>query len=315
MSRYLVRRLIHALITLLLISLITFTIIHLAPGGPSILADPEMSQEEAAILRHNMGLDQPLYIQYTKWLYNILRGDFGRSLLHGQPVLQMIGARLQATVILALAGITLTLVVGLPLGVLCALHRNSWLDRLMTLLTFGTISIPPFWLGIMLILIFAVRLRWLPSAGMRTVGADTASLDLVSHLVMPALVLASFTLAQVIRYTRSSLGDVLRENYILVARAKGLAEQTVLTRHALKNALIPVVTIIGLMLPGLVGGAAITETVFAWPGIGRLAVDAAFKRDYPVIMGITILVSIAVIVSNLLVDLIYPLFDPRIKMH
>jgi peptide/nickel transport system permease protein len=315
MSRYLVRRLIHALITLLLISLITFTIIHLAPGGPSILQDPEMSQEEAAILRRNMGLDQPLYVQYAKWLYNILRGDFGRSMLHGQPVLRIIGARLWATVILALAGIIITLAVGLPLGVLCALHRNSWLDRLMTLLTFGTISIPPFWLGIMLILIFAVRLRWLPSAGMQTVGAETVSLDLISHLVMPALVLASFTLAQVIRYTRSSLGDVLRENYILVARAKGLTEHTVLARHALKNALIPVVTIIGLMLPSLIGGAAITETVFAWPGIGRLAVDAAFKRDYPVIMGITILVSIAVIASNLLVDLIYPLFDPRIKMH
>ena len=314
MWRAILRRVLHALLVLLMVSLITFGLIMAAPGGPSILLDPDMTPADRARMRQELGLDAPVHIQYLKWIGNAMRGDLGRSLVQKRQVAEMIGERVPATTVLAGAGLLLTLLVGIPLGVAAATRPRSLLDHAATIASGIGVAIPGFWFGIMLIILFAVWLRLLPSAGMYTPGGPQALADLLRHLVMPTLVLTTFSLPQVTLFTRASVLETLRQDYVRTARAKGLDEQHVLFRHALRNALIPVLTIIGLLLPRLVGGAVITETVFAWPGMGRLSADAAFGRDYPLIMGITMVVSVVVIVSNLLTDIAYTIVDPRIRL-
>lgn len=314
MQRYLIGRLAHALIVLVAVSVVTFFIIHLAPGGPSILYDPDLTPEEVEIIRHNLGLDQPIHVQYFKWLGQILRGNLGRSFIDGQPVLLLIWSRMPATLLLAASTLVVAMIGGILLGALCAIRAYSWLDSLVSVISFIAVAIPSFWQGIVLILIFSVWLRLLPSAGMYTIGTGFSLGDRLSHLLMPTLVLGTFTMAIILRYTRTSLLEVLREEYITTARSKGLSERLVIYRHALRNALLPVVTTIGLMLPPLIGGSAIIETIFAWPGIGRLAVDAALGRNYPVVMGITVIISVVVVIVNLLVDILYAYIDPRIRL-
>lgn len=314
MQRYLIGRLAHALIVLVVVSVATFFIIHLAPGGPAILYDPDLTAEEVEIIRHNLGLDQPIHVQYLKWVGQILRGNLGRSFIDGQPVLSLIWSRLPATLLLAASTLVVAVVGGIVLGTLCAIRAYSWLDSLVSVMSFIAVAIPSFWQGIVLILIFSVWLRLLPSAGMYTIGSGFSIGDRLSHLLMPTLILGTFTMAMILRYTRTSLMEVLREEYITTARSKGLAERLVIYRHALRNALLPVVTAIGLMLPPLIGGSAIVETIFAWPGIGRLAVDSALGRNYPVIMGITVIISVVVVIVNLLVDILYAYIDPRIRL-
>lgn len=314
MSQVIFQRVWQAAIVLLLVSLITFGLIHSAPGGPAILLDPTLTPEDRAKLAIGLGLDDPLPIQYVKWIGAAVRGDFGRSLMKKQPVTEMIAERLPATLELALAGLALTIAIGVPLGVAAATRLNSGWDRLITLSSTVGIAMPGFWFGIMLIIVFSVELGWLPSAGRTTIGLEGDLVSRLRHLILPTLVIATFSLAQITQFTRSSLLEVLSQDFVRTARAKGLADQSVLYRHALRNALIPVVTVLGLMLPRLVGGAVITETIFAWPGMGRLATDAAFQRDYPVIMGITMVVSAMVIFSNLLTDLTYSIIDPRIRL-
>jgi peptide/nickel transport system permease protein len=310
---YLVRRLLQTGVLLLVVSLVVFTLVTQAPGGPAILLDRNMAPEDIARMRALLGLDEPLPVQYVRWLGQVLTGNLGVSYQAGVPVLEIIGQMLPNTLLLSAAALVLTIVVAVPAGVISAARPYSATDHGVTFLALFGISVPTFWFGLMLIVLFSVALGWLPPGGMRTIGAPPSLLDLARHLVLPAIVLGSANMALVARYTRSATLAVLREDYVRTARAKGVSERDVLYRHALRNALLTVVTVVGLQLPRLVGGAAITETVFAWPGMGSLAVRAAFERDYPMIMGITLVISAVVAASSLLVDMLYVWIDPRIR--
>jgi peptide/nickel transport system permease protein len=314
MQRYLIGRVGQALGVLLVVSIVTFVLIHSAPGGPAILLQGDLTQEQIRERMADLGLDDPLPVQYARWLGNLLQGQMGRSLSQGVPVGTLIVERLPATLLLSGAALLLTLAIGLPLGVLSAVKRNGLVDTLVTGFAFFGMSVPVFWLGILLILLFSVQLGLLPSAGMYSLDQPFSLGDRLRYLIMPTVVLATANMAQITRYTSSSVLAVLAEDYVRTAHAKGLSRQMVLTRHALRAALIPVITIVGVMLPRLVTGAAITEAIFAWPGMGRLAVDAAVQRDYPLVMGITLMVSAVVIASNLVVDMIYGWADPRIRV-
>ncbi|MBI3998130.1 MAG: ABC transporter permease [Armatimonadetes bacterium] len=313
MLRYLIRRLLQTAVLLLVVSLVVFALVTQAPGGPSILLDRNMSQAEIERMRAILGLDQPVYVQYVRWLTQVLRGNLGISYQAGLPVLEIILQMLPNTLLLSAASLVLSLVVAIPAGVLSAARPYTSLDHTVTFLCFFGISVPTFWLGLMLIVLFSIMLGWLPPGGMQTIGAPRSILDMARHLILPAVVLGTANMALFARYTRSSTMAVLRQDYVRTARSKGLAERAVLYRHALRNALLTIVTVVGLQLPRLVGGAAITETVFAWPGMGSLAVRAAFERDYPMIMGITLMISFVVAASSLLVDLVYVFIDPRIR--
>ncbi|MDR7543067.1 MAG: ABC transporter permease [Armatimonadota bacterium] len=313
MLRYLIRRLVQTAALLLVVSVVVFALVLQAPGGPSILLDRNMSAEEMARMRSLLGLDQPLHMQYARWLAQVLRGNMGVSYQAGLPVLEIIGQMLPNTLILSAAALVFALVVAIPAGVVSAAKPYTAVDHTVTFFCFFGISIPVFWYGLMLIVLFAVVLNWLPPGGMYTIGSPRTLADLSRHLVLPAVVLGTANMALFARYTRSSVMAVLRQDYVRTARAKGLGQRSVLYKHALRNALITIVTVVALQLPRLVGGAAITETVFAWPGMGSLAVRAAFERDYPMIMGITLVISTVVAASNLLVDLVYVYLDPRIR--
>lgn len=312
MSRYLTARLLQTLVLVFLVTVVTFLLISLAPGGPAILFDPNMTREQMEEMRRIMGLDQPLHVQYVRWLGHVARGDLGTSYTLARPVAELILDRLPATLILSASALAVSLLVGLPLGVLAGVRRNSWVDHLCTVTSFLGVSLPSFWYGLMLIVVVAVSWRLLPAGGMYTVGSESLG-DLLRHLILPTVVLGTIHTAEIVRYTRSSMISVLRQDFVRTARAKGLAERMVIYRHALRNALLPVVTVVGLMLPRLVAGAAVTEQVFSWPGMGQLAVRAAFQRDYPTIMGVTMVVSVAVVVANLLTDIFYCYLDPRIR--
>jgi peptide/nickel transport system permease protein len=251
----------------------------------------------------------------VRWLGQVVRGNLGVSFQAGVPVREIIGQMLPNTLVLSAAALALTLAVAIPAGVISAARPYSATDHAVTFAALFGISVPTFWLGLMLIVLFSVALGWLPPGGMQTIGAPRSAADLARHLVLPAVVLGSANMALVARYTRSATLAVLREDYVRTARAKGLPERAVLYRHGLRNALLTVVTVVGLQLPRLVGGAAITETVFAWPGMGSLAVRAAFERDYPMIMGVTLVLSAVVAASSLLVDLLYVWIDPRVRFE
>jgi peptide/nickel transport system permease protein len=313
MIRYLGQRLVESAILLVVVSTITFALIHSAPGLPSIAASLEQSQADRDRVIANLGLNDPLPMQYWRWVSGALRADFGTSLSYqGTPVMRLITDALPNTLLLSGSAFLLAIALSLPLGVLAAARHYSWFDHLMTLLSFLGASVPSFWLGLLGIIVFGVELHWLPTAGLSNDGPFSL-LDRLQHLILPMTVLAAASLAQLTRQMRSSMLDVLAADYVRTARAKGLPEQRVLTRHALKNALFPVITLIGLQVPILVGGAAIVETIFVWPGIGQLAVNAAFQRDYPTVMGVTLLISVMAIISNLAVDLSYTFLDPRVK--
>ena len=314
MHRYVLQRLVASLLVLLVVVTVTFAMIQMAPGGLSILMNPNLSPAEAARLAANLGLDRPVHQQYLQWIGNFLTGDLGQSLSYGgRSVLRMVTERLPATLLLGGVAALVTLVVGIPLGILAARRQDGPVDQLVSLFASIGLATPNFWLGIMLIVLFSVQLGWLPSSGMRTIGGDDGLVDRARHLLLPVIVLATSNLAELVRYTRSSWLEVIRLDYVLVARSKGLSERAVDRKHVFKNALIPVITVFGVSLPRLVGGSAIVETLFSWPGLGQLAVDAALRRDTPLILGITIFVSVAVVLSNLLIDLLYPLLDPRIQ--
>jgi len=315
MSRYIAGRLAQGVILLCLISMAIFAVIHKTPGGPALLNNPDIDPAVALEYRQALGLDDPIPVQYARWLQNVLRGNLGKSYQHSLPTVGLIADRIPNTLLLSGTALLLAVAVAIPLGVISAVYRYSAADYAATVAAFFGVSIPIFWLGILLIIVFSVQLGWLPSAGMVTVGVPFSMGDLLRHLVMPAVVLSTFPLAQLTRYTRSSMVEVLGHDYIRTARSKGLAEVMVLVRHALRNALVPVVTVLGVLIPRLLSGAVITEAIFAWPGLGRLAVDSAIQRDYPVIMGVTLLVSGMVIISNLITDLVYVALDPRIALR
>lgn len=311
MFSYILKRVLSAVVVIALVATLTFLLIQAAPGGLSILMDPNMSTAEAERLKHNLGLDSPIHVQYFNWLRKAVQGDFGASLSYGgRPVADMIMERVPATLKLGAASLLLTLVLGIPAGILAGRRPNSLVDQLIGFLSFVSLAVPSFWLGIILMILLGAELRWLPTSGMGPPGDLGLGLK---HLLMPALVLASSSAAAVVRYTRSSWLEVATLDYVRTGRSKGLNEGQLGRRHILRNALIPVVTIIGVQLPRLVGGAAVIETLFSWPGLGQLGVDAALRRDTPLILGVTLLVSAAVVASNLLVDVLYPIIDPRIR--
>jgi peptide/nickel transport system permease protein len=312
---YALRRLLGVIPLLLGISLIAFALIRLAPGDPvGLLYGPDEPIEDIARVRAQWGLDQPLPVQYLAWLRNVLHGDLGRSYTDSRPVLTVITERVPRTLQLTLSALSIALVGGLSIGTLAALRRNTALDGMLTALATACYAIPGFWLALLLILLFSVQLRLLPSGGVGTLRGERTALDGLAHLVMPATVLSLRELGRVVRFTRAGLLDVLESDYIRTARAKGLREHRVIWGHALRNALLPLITLLGLAVPGLLGGSIVIESVFAWPGIGRLAYEAAVARNYPLIMGLTLCIGTLVILGNLLADLSYGLADPRVRL-
>ncbi len=316
MTHFLLRRLIQSGVLLIIVSAVGFMILNLAPGGPlaAYALNPNMTQADRERLAHQMGLDDPLPIQYWRWASSLAQGDWGRSFRDSQPVLTIIGDRIPATLQLMLASTVLAIIIGSLVGLLGALKRYSIFDYLATIGAMIALSIPTFWFGLMMIFLFSVKLGWLPSGSMTTIGGSGSLGDRIHHLIAPTLVLSLVTVAIWSRYSRSALLDVVDQDYMRTARAKGLREWVVLRRHGLRNAVLPLITLGGLQLPTLFGGALVTETVFTWPGMGRLFVDSLGYRDYPVLLGIMMVTAFLVILGNLLADLLYAVVDPRIRL-
>jgi peptide/nickel transport system permease protein len=316
LNQYFLRRLAQLVPQLLILVALSFALVHLTPGATGDVDLQSLSAQSTEQLREQLGLDRPLYIQFGDWLWHLVRLDFGRSFLDGQPVAQKIWERLPATALLVGSALVISLIISIPLGVISSFYRNSVIDYALTVFAFFGVSIPAFWAAIVAIIIFGVKLHWLPVQGMQTVGQPVSShtLDVIKHLALPATVLALEGTAALARYVRSSISEVLTEDYIRTARSKGLRERVVLFRHALKNALLPLVTVVGLRLPALVGGSVLIETVFAWPGIGRLGWESVVKRDYPVVMGLVVCTGALTIIGNLIADIVYGVIDPRIKL-
>jgi peptide/nickel transport system permease protein len=314
-GRYLLGRLGQNLILLWLVSMIGFGVLYLAPGGPlsQFAMVPGMSQEDIARIAQQMGLDRPLPVQYWEWFTRLLMGDWGRSYRDSQPVLHVIGSHLWATLELMITAMLIAVLLGVWIGVMGAIRRYSFFDSLATIGAMIALSIPTFWFGLVTIYIFSVKLGWLPPGNRYTIG-DGSLLDYLHHLIAPSLVLALVEVAVWSRYMRASMLDVINQDFIRTARAKGLPERTILFRHAMRNALIPMITLAGLQMPVLLGGALVTETVFTWPGMGRLFLDSLGYRDYPVVMGILMFTAVMVLMSNLIADLLCAMVDPRIRL-
>jgi peptide/nickel transport system permease protein len=321
---YALRRLVLALPLLIGITFISFAVIHLAPGEPVDLQAGEMKGQSSAqarqLLREMYGLDKPLAVQYWNWLGRLVRLDFGRSFApDGRPVLQKIGERLPVTLMLNIVELLIIVALAVPIGMVSATRQYSRFDKVTTVFVFIGFATPDFWLALLLMILFGVELGWLPISGLRSLNWEYMSFwrqqwDFLSHLVLPILVATFGGLAGFSRYMRQSMLEVIRQDYIQSARAKGLAERVVIGKHALRNAMLPLVTILGLSLPGLIGGSVIVESIFAIPGMGQLMVQAVFERDYPVIMGNLVIVAVLTLVANLLADLAYGLVDPRIRL-
>lgn len=304
MYQYIIKRLLYMIPVLLGITLILFIMLRALPGDPAQTIAGEMAtQEEVENIRHQLGLDRPAYIQYAKFLGRLVRFDLGQSARTQGPVTDEILARLPNTLLLAVVAIFLACLFGIPAGIISAVRPYSILDYFVTSGALFGISMPVFWLGLMLVVVFSVTLQWLPAGGTGT----------WKHAVLPSITLAAFVVAFIARMTRATMLETLSQDYVTTARSKGLREQIVIIRHALHNALIPIITMIGLQFGSLLGGAVLTETVFAWPGMGRLIVDSILARDYPVIQGTILVFGLLYVVVNLIVDLLYAYVDPRIR--
>lgn len=324
MTRFLFWRTLQSIPVFVAITMITFAMIHAIPGGPTarLELDMDIKPEDIARIKANMGLDQPVWKQYLVWVgmapnsrgefTGLLQGDLGVSYIDQTSVTKNILDRLPNTLILSGTALIISLGIALPVGVWSAARQYSAFDNISTVLSTAGISIPSFWFGLIAILVFSVKLGLLPSGGMYTLGQEKSLGDLLKHLIMPATILSILSIAGWNRYVRASVLEVIRQDYVVTARSKGLSERVVIGRHVLRNALIPVVTLLGLSLPGLVAGSLITETIFGWPGMGRLAYHAATKRDYPMIMGTLVMSTVLVILGNLLADIAYSFLDPRI---
>jgi peptide/nickel transport system permease protein len=312
---YLVRRLLQALAVLGLVSVAGFTVLHVAPGGPAAIyaLSPTMSSEDLERITRELGLDRPLHVQYLAWVSGLVNANWGRSYRDGRMVLEVVADRVPATVVLMLSAFTVAILLGLALGILSAVRRYSLFDHAATLGAMVALSIPTFWLGLMAIYVFSVLLAAFPPGNIGTVGAPFSLVDRLRHLVLPAGTLGVVMVATWSRYTRASMLEVIGEDYIRTALAKGVSSAGIVFKHALKNALIPLVTLAGLQLPLVLSGALVTETVFTWPGMGRLFVDSIGYRDYPVLMGILMLTAMLVVAGNLVADLLYAVIDPRVR--
>jgi len=321
MRKYVIRRLLMMVPLIFGISILTFAILKLSPGDPATLSVALNSKIDPGYitkLRASFGLDQPVYIQYWRWLKGMLTLDFGNSFMDNRPVLTVIGERLPATFLLSGLSELLLFLVAVPLGILAAYYQGRWLDRFTSIFSFVGFAMPTFWLALMLMLIFGVQLGWLPVSGMTNVGTEYLPWydrlgDVLQHLILPLVVTTYGGLASVSRYARTSMLEVIRQDYIRTARAKGLSEFQVIFRHALPNALIPIITLLGLSLPALIGGSFIIESIFAWPGMGRLGFEAIMSRNYTVVMGIGIISAFLTLMGNFLADIGYALADPRVR--
>ena len=305
MKTYVTRRLLQSLLVLFGVSFVVFFILHLTGDPALVLLPPDASAEDVQRFREVMGFNDPFVVQYGRFLSGALRGDFGQSVRHGESAFTLVVERMPATFELAGAALVVALVLAIPAGIVSAVRRNTMLDYISTVVALLGQSMPTFWLGIMLILVFSVQFNLLPSSGRGGLG----------HLILPAITLGLFTTARITRLTRSGMLEVLSQDYIRTARAKGVSGPPVVWKHALKNAAIPIVTIVGIELGTLLGGSVITETIFAWPGVGRLSVQAIYNRDYPVVQAAVFLLSSTFVLVNLAVDVLYTYLDPRIRLR
>ncbi|MCL4370993.1 MAG: ABC transporter permease [Chloroflexi bacterium] len=312
MARYALRRLIQSFFLLLGITILTFFIQRMAPGGPAMFfEDPKMKPADMRAIEESFGLNEPIYFQYGKWIWGVAHLDFGRSFIDGRPAVEKIGERVWATFQLSLASFLLGLL-GIPLGIYAAMRRGGWQDNSIRVFTVVGNAVPHWWLGLIILIVSASTIKIFPLGGMYTLGSDSL-LDRLWHLALPATMGAMGGWVTFARFMRSEILEVIAQDYIRTANSKGLARPTVLTRHALRNALIPIVTILGGSLSGFFSGAVLFENTFSWPGMGRLAVQAAFQRDFPVLMALAVIFSFLVILGNLIADLAYGLVDPRVK--
>ncbi len=316
MGPFLARRLLHLGPVLLGVSVIVFMVLHLAPGDPAeVMLGANANKEDLDRLRTQLGLDQPLHVQYLHWIGQVVQGDLGRSLWMKRPVLGEVLERFKATLLLTGSALLLSTLGGIALGIASATRANSLLDRLSGVASLFGASMPVFWLGIVLMVIFSLWLGWLPASGMYAPYGGGGLGDLLAHLVLPAVTLAAASVTIIARLTRATMLDTLGQDYVRTARAKGLGERMVVWRHALKNALIPIVTVVGVQAGYLLGGAVLTETVFAWPGVGTLVVQGILARDMPLVQGGVLVIALSFVLVNLAVDTLYAWLDPRIKFN
>src|SRR5687767_717768 len=325
MGSFIIRRLLGAIPLLLGIATLIFFVLALAPGDPTAAyLNPNIPAEVVEQLRRNFGLDQPVYIRYFKWLGAFLTGNFGYSFAHSRPVIDILLEALPNTLVLAVVSLVLVFIIGMLMGVIQAVKQHSWIDGILSVISLFFYSMPSFWLALMLMLIFALKAHewnWpiaLPATGVTSVDYDFVTTgqqirDRLAHLVLPASTLTLALAAGIARYTRGQMLEVIRQDFIRTARAKGLPERTVILKHALRNSLIPVVTLLGLYLPLLFSGAVFVEVIFAWPGMGRVIVDAIFQRDYPLVMATSFMFAVMVVLGNLIADVLYAVVDPRIR--
>ncbi|MEW9701999.1 ABC transporter permease [Paenibacillus sp. SI8] len=316
MLHYIVRRVLIAIPVLFGITIINFFIIKLAPGNPvDMFIDPNTPKELLEARKQLLGLNDPFFLQYFKWLLNLLHGGLGYSFSSYAPVTKMIGERLGPTLLLSSAALVFGLLIAIPIGILSAVKQNTKFDYIMTGLSFIGTSIPQFFLGLGLIYIFAVQFKWLPTGGMLTLGGHGGGWDRISHLILPVFVLGIVIAGKKVRYVRASMLDVLKQDYLRTAQAKGLHRFIVTNKHALRNALIPIITVVGMEIPLLLGGSILIEQIFQWPGIGQLTIQSILSRDYPTLMGLNLVAAFIVLVTNLFTDLLYSAADPRIKYN
>ena len=314
MGRYLVQRLLSLVGVLFGVSVVVFLALHLAPGDPAqLLLGPLARADDLARLRQELGLDESLPVQYAKWIGHALQGDFGRSIASHRPVLTDVLERFQATALLAGVSLVIAIGIGLAIGILSAVRRGQWVDRVTMVVALVSMSMPSFWLGMILIIVFSLTLGWLPGTGMSSPRGDGGPLDLIAHLILPAITLAAVPTAIVSRLTRSSMLEVLGQEFVRTGRSKGLSERQLIRRHVLPNTLVGVATIVGIEAGYLLAGAVLVETVFAWPGLGALLVTSILKRDFPLVQGGVMLIALVYVLVNLATDLAYAYLDPRIR--
>ena len=315
MANYLVRRFLWMIVVIFGVSVIVFGLIHLTPGDPAqIMLGPSASMDDVRELQHQLGLDRPITVQYMHWIGRALQGDLGESIVLRRSVLGEVLDRFGNTAILAGTAMLISFTLGIALGVVSAVRRGSSIDRLVILAATGGLSLPSFWFGLMLIILFSVRLGWLPGTGMTSAVNGGSLVDIGKHLILPSVALAVVPMAVIARYTRSSMLEVLGQDYVRTARAKGLRERVVIGRHVFRNTLVALVTMLGLQVGFLLAGAVYIENVFSWPGIGQMLVDAILKRDFPLVQGGVLLVATVYVVVNLVTDLLYAFLDPHIRL-
>ena len=312
MLKYFLKRIIQVIPVLFLSSIIIFSLIRLIPGNPALLlAGPDALPEQIEIITKELGLDKPIISQYFIWISNILKGDFGKSIINGYPVFKLISLKFIATLELAVSGLIVSLLIAFPLGILSAIKRNGIIEKFTTIFVALGQAIPTFWLGILLVLVFSIKLRWLPPSG-RIEFTENPELAL-KLIILPAFTLGVYTASVLTRFLKTSVLEILTLDYVLTARAKGLSEWIVIFRHVIKNALIPFVTVLGLQFGAFLGGSVVTESIFDWPGLGRLMLQSIHTRDYPVLQGTILVVVFGFVIVNLIIDLLYSFLDPKIR--